>query len=285
MDAKEEAVEVVETALDTIESTSQAVKNNPALLAGVAAVGLTVGAFGGYHFAKKKLKVKYEELANEEIRQAKEFYSALNEKPSPVDLAERYEDEVTEEDILARKAVAAFQDYAGGKTVREEDLAVSPGEDPAYTEDVEGQLVEEVVEVRESIRRNVFDNASSEDDLDYEEEMRNRTGDRPYVISKEEFLQGDQGFEQATLTYYEGDDVLTDDRDAPIDDTEGVVGNANLFRFGLWSDDKNVVYVRNEDKELDFEIVRSTGKYSQEVAGFIEHSESSRLRRFRSNDG
>lgn len=283
MDNKEEAVEVVETALDVMENTSQAVKNNPAFLAGAAAVGLAIGAFGGYHFAKKKLKTKYEDLANEEIRQAKEFYSALNEKPSPVDLAGRYEGEI-EEDILVREAATAFESYAGGP-VGKKDLVITPGEDAAYTEDVEGQLVEHEVEVKQSIKKNVFDNSSSEDDLDFEEEMRNRTSDRPYVITKEEFLQGDQDFEQATLTYYEGDDVLTDDRDMPIEDTDGTVGNPNLFRFGLWSDDKNVVYVRNEDKELDFEIVRSTGKYSEEVAGFIEHSESSRLRRFRSNDG
>jgi hypothetical protein len=89
---------------------------------------------------------------------------------------------------------------------------------------------------------------------------------------------------QHTLTYFEGDDVLTDEEDQPINETDDTVGNANLLKFGHGSKDNNIVYVRNEKLDLDFEITRSKGSYIKEVLGFIQHDDRKRVRSFRRRD-
>ncbi len=90
--------------------------------------------------------------------------------------------------------------------------------------------------------------------------------------------------EQVSLTYFDGDDVLVDDRDQPVPDPDDSIGEDHLGRFGVGSKDNNIVYVRNDRLELDFEILRSNGKYAQEVLGFIEHSEHRGVRKFRHDD-
>ena len=114
------------------------------------------------------------------------------------------------------------------------------------------------------------------------EAMPDQPTDKPYVISWEEFAGAAREYDQDTLTYFEGDDVLSDGRDAVVDDVDNIVGAANLLRFGDQSRDNNIVYIRNDKLGLDFEIVRSKGNYAKEVLGFIEHSEPrGRPRKFR----
>ena len=97
-------------------------------------------------------------------------------------------------------------------------------------------------------------------------------------------MENDKEFNQVTLTYFEGDEVLSDERDQTVDDVDGLAGEDNLQRFGHGSGDPNVLYIRNEHISLDMEILRSKGKYTHEVLGFIEHSDQPKIRRFRSDD-
>lgn len=106
----------------------------------------------------------------------------------------------------------------------------------------------------------------------------------PYIISNETFFQNTREYDQSTLTYYEGDDILVDEIDEPIQDPDMVVGEANLSKFGHGSKDNNIVYVRNDVLGLDFEVVRRHGKYAQEVLGYIEHSDKRGPRKFRVYD-
>jgi hypothetical protein len=99
--------------------------------------------------------------------------------------------------------------------------------------------------------------------------------DYPYVIPYETvFHELDDGYEDVTLTWYEEDGVLIDSRDEAIPDVEGIVGEANLQKFGHGSRDPNIVYIRNEELQTDFEIVRDSGSYVEKVLGVIKHSES-----------
>jgi hypothetical protein len=90
-----------------------------------------------------------------------------------------------------------------------------------------------------------------------------------YVISDEAFIIGEQNYEQITVTWYEGDQKLTGEGDRLLtaDDIEKSVGHANLEKFGEESGNANIVYLRNDALQMDFEVVRSTGKYSTEVLG------------------
>lgn len=98
---------------------------------------------------------------------------------------------------------------------------------------------------------------------DYEAELPNRSPDFPYIIGFDEFEIGEEGFSQSTLTYYEKDDILTDDKDVPIYDRR-IVGE---LKFGHGSNDPNIVYIRNTSLQSEFEILRDSGSFQEIVLG------------------
>lgn len=91
--------------------------------------------------------------------------------------------------------------------------------------------------------------------------------DYPFTITKMEYDEDEPDYDKITLTYYEGDDVLADDRDEPIDDVDGTIGPDALESFGHLSEDKNVCYVRNRERDADFEIVLNPGAHAVIVHG------------------
>ena len=76
------------------------------------------------------------------------------------------------------------------------------------------------------------------------------------VITPEEF--GEEDYKIVELTYW-ADGVLTDTRNKPIQDVEGLIGDS-LKRFGEYEPD--ALHVRNDEKKIDFEIVRDLKRYS-----------------------
>ena len=147
---------------------------------------------------------------------------------------------------------------------------------------VDGEVVDKSDELTE-VTRNVFTNAQiGVEDFDPEAEVRGP--DAPYVIKFEEFVEGKPGVTAENLTYYEADDVLCKDDDELIEDVNGLVGNINLTKFGLGSQDANVVYIRNEKWNCDFEVTRVKSSYAEVVGGYIEHSVSRKTPKFRGDD-
>lgn len=122
---------------------------------------------------------------------------------------------------------------------------------------------ETLSEATTAVVRNIFD-GTGDDTWDYERERSNRTADRPYVIHVDEFTGEEMGYEQSTLTWYERDRILTDEKEVPIYNHEEVVGN---IRFGHGSKDPNTCFVRNEAYEAEYEILRHPGSYQEEVLG------------------
>ena len=114
--------------------------------------------------------------------------------------------------------------------------------------------------------------------------MESRSKDRPYILTREEYMLSEPDYTQTTVTYFEADEVLADERDEPIENAEKKIGLENL-RFGSGSGDPNLVYIRNDDLEIDFEVIRSRGAFAHEVLGFeteIKHSaHKPGLRKFR----
>lgn len=98
--------------------------------------------------------------------------------------------------------------------------------------------------------------------------------EHPVVISEEDFMSGDSGYDQVTLTYYAGDNVL-----CTPDDSE-VAGNERLWAVGTLienyvppSGDSNEIYIRSPKLHQDYEIIRMEGSYSQEVLGLGDESQ------------
>lgn len=84
--------------------------------------------------------------------------------------------------------------------------------------------------------------------------------DRPYLITVDEYAELDD-YETVSLYYYE-DNVLTDELGNVIDDADDAVGVDNLKKF----DDMKVdsIYVRNDARMSDYEILRDMGRYYDE---------------------
>jgi hypothetical protein len=135
---------------------------------------------------------------------------------------------------------------------REEVIEVEPDEEP---EEQEENTMEQAT---------FATSAGSDDTWNYEEEIRNRTPDRPHVIHKDEFFEADNGYHQESIVYYSGDDILVDQDNSPIYNHNKVVGE---MKFGHGSDDPNVVYIRNDRLRAEYEVFCDPGLYSVEVLG------------------
>ena len=105
-----------------------------------------------------------------------------------------------------------------------------------------------------------------DDSMDVEEDRSDeQEGDEdnmvePYVITPDEF--GDTGYETVCLTLY-ADGVIEDDEGDmwSDDDIDVLLGRDSLSHMGENIDDPDVIYVRNENEETDYEIARDVDNY------------------------
>ena len=102
-----------------------------------------------------------------------------------------------------------------------------------------------------------------------EEEIANGEGDdkdvyEPYIIRPEEYGEL-HAYETLSLNYY-ADGVLTDELDNPIEDVESLVPADFADHFGEYEDD--VVHVRNDNLECDYEILRDLRKFTDVVGEY-----------------
>ena len=93
--------------------------------------------------------------------------------------------------------------------------------------------------------------------------------DKPYAIPPEEFGEI-EGYVQTSLTYY-ADKILTDEDDNIIDDVEDIVGKDFARHFGEYEDDS--VFIRNDSKKHDYEILKDFRSYSEVIKNKPHHSE------------
>jgi hypothetical protein len=198
------------------------------VLTGIGGVILVLlSTYSGFFFAKRKLKGDVDILTTE-LGLTKQFYSDKIKKQEFL-TAEEAVDHVFPVELADKMRV-----YLGDKDF------VPKGHSSRYLED----------------------------GFDYGTEIASRTPGEPYVVSRDEFMEHeDDSFNQVTLTFYAGDNVLADDQDEVIFDVDDLVGEDNLNRFGHGSNDPNVVYIRNERLTLDIEVLQSHGEFAVEVLG------------------
>ena len=133
------------------------------------------------------------------------------------------------------------------------------GSEVVVLQEVEIIQIEEVEEVTTV---SVF--PENDPDWDYEVEKKKRGSDHPYVIHRDEYFGQEKDYGQSTLTYYAGDEILVDEEEIPIYQPDKITGP---LEFGKGSGDPNVVHVRNDHLEAEYEIIRDSGFYSVEVLG------------------
>jgi len=93
------------------------------------------------------------------------------------------------------------------------------------------------------------------------------TDGTPYAISLEEFSEEMDHFEKSTIYYYDEDDTLADEQEEMIQDVLAIIGPSVLDHLQQAKSD--VVYVRNEKMQIDYEIIVLDKSYAQTVSGII----------------
>lgn len=226
------------------------------------AIGATVGGFVAYRVAYRKAETKFNEIAAEEIAEMRQHYAdktvALEATAGKADL---------EELVRGRGYIPEVEATQPPMAVTPPSAVIVRAEE--VRDEAAGEPVPDVIEEASEVRNVFRDNAPPVDSWDYHEERKKRSPLAPYIIHVDE-RQDHDAYEDVTLTYYEADDVLCNERDEVIakDERDKMIGEAHLEKFGHGSEDASIVYVRNNRLEIDFEVVRSPNSYAEEVHGF-----------------
>ena len=217
---------------------------------GGLAIGAVTGFYWGYRFNRKKIRAEVLKEAEAEIDEIREVYrrktKAAQPKPSVDEVLEEkgYSAVVTETERPLKPPVPLIQEPF---TRSKEPFA-------KRTEDGE---------------------KSKHDGWSFPAELAQRSSRRIYIIHQDEFTTNETEYSQTTLTYYAGDDVLADEDDTVLNNRENLIGDPEyLTRFGHGTDDFNVLYIRNVQLELEYEICRSPKSYEEEVLGLNGHDQA-----------
>lgn len=197
---------------------------------------VAIGAAIGSVVTWKIVKTKYEQIAQEEIDSVKEEYRILMQKDKSVN-------EPTEEE---------FEDNSDECMDDEEDV-FEPSKETIF----------EYHNLTSAYR-------SSENYADEENDQEGGSGDSdeapyingPYVISPDDFRCSPPGYNAQALDYY-ADGVLADGWGVKMD-IEETIGYESLDHFGDYVDD--IVYVRNDRTEVDYEITKDPRTYADSVS-------------------
>jgi hypothetical protein len=212
--------------------------SNPSKNLLVLTAGITIGAVSTFFLTKKALAEQFERDLTQQIQEVKDYYKLLR-KEAPYDTPEQVQE------INYQELIDSYKNDTKDIKAMQEEIE---------SEDVYEEEFSEDVETEEPIDKS-----------------------KPYIISIGEFMSETE-WEKMVVTYFELDDVLVDDREVVISNVDSVIGSDALTKFGHKSKDANVVYVRNEELEADYEVVRDPRSYSEVILGFKEEKEVLRMR-------
>lgn len=186
------------------------------------------GALAGAAVAARVVRDKYQQEAEEEIAEMRDYYRELRKNAKTPDEDKMVVEENTKEE-------------------KEENTK------DEYDEIVKGYT--NYTQYLSKAAAKYFDTETKENK---KEEKEERTNYEPFIIDVEEFGE-DPTYDTATLTYYK-DKVLTNDLDDVID--YSVAGEENLKIFDEHPDCK-AIYVRDDIYMVDYEIIRDPYQYDE----------------------
>lgn len=236
--AAEQVVETVAGGLEeAAEVTRQLDLGRIGFGLGGLAVGLAFGFYVGYKFNRATIRAEVLKQAEEEIDQIRLFYHEKYESAAP---------KPPLEDVVEARARQLREEEQQRPTVPPVPVVYAPPvQYPQKREEPKDPL----------------------EDWDYNKEISKRDRNHPYIIHQNEYYESFPEYQHLEWTYYAGDNILCDERDEIVVRPELVVGEENLKRFGHGSSDPNVVHIRNDRLEIEWEITRSFKSHAEEVLG------------------
>lgn len=261
--------------------------------------GAAAGSGVTYFLVRTRLKRKFANLANEEIESVKETYKLLRKEPpydDPVTAQAAYLERIDELQY-ASQASALAQEEAAEENIEDLQEKLAKAFDEAEEiHEINEAILENVDDEDEpeestSVIRNIFDEArfrtqkTDKTDTERFDVLATRDPNIPFVITTDEFMDDENEFDKLTITYFEADDTLCDERESIIPDIEGTVGRDNMHKFGVDSDSKDIVYIRNEKLKTDFEVARDERSFANVVLGVRDFEDDKpRIRRMRDDE-
>lgn len=160
---------------------------------------------------------------------------------------EKFEQEKKEEIASVIESFSKLEESTEESESDDED----DSEEEYFLDEDEGQIEYEDIVKNEGYMPHIKDAVKKEE--------KNVTIRAPYVISPDEY--GDSDYPTVSLWYYEGDGVLTNEKGKIIRNVDELVGEDFASHFGEYEDDS--VFVRNEDQEIDYEILMDSRSFSE----------------------
>lgn len=280
-------------------------KKNLVVIASASVSGALVGATATYFILNQKLSNKYQEIADAEIESVKEVYLMTQQ------VKERNELEVENEAIRRANDEAEFLPSDEDVNEVKEKLVelgygepINNGHRVSYNKMADNPPAVQMLKVPNTPsahyvveKDKVTDTSTGQEYLRNSEELSDdvmtwpRSSEKPFVVTTQEFFEEDEDdYSRITITYWEEDDILADEREQMIPDIDALVGHDNLKYFGKGSGDESIVYVRNDKIKADFEIVKDPRSYSEVVLGLSkwdarDHTDDSpKIKKMRGDD-
>lgn len=206
------------------------------------------GAAIGSVVTWKLVKTKYEQIAQEEIDSVKDEYASLMKS-----MRDKLKNSVAQPDESAETDKNADDKYPD-----DDDRDFTPHE----------QEMVEYYKLTSKYRKTDDEKVAEEDNENNEEggngdEDENDLGfpyiNGPYVISADDFNSSPPGYNAQPLDYF-ADGVLADGWGVVLD-IEETIGEDSLEHFG--DDQDDILYVRNERNEIDYEVTRDPRTYDE----------------------
>lgn len=206
---------------------------------------VAAGAAIGSLVTWKVVKTKYEQIAQEEIDSVKEEYKRV------MDLQRK-------EVELYRNKQTAIQNESEESSEEQDDEYYPDDDERDFTASEKEQI--EYYKLTSRYHKTEEDEDENDKKGDEGEEDLVQYVNGPYVISPEEF--GDEpSFSTQPLDYF-ADGVLADGWGIELDLDE-TIGEDAINHFGDYVDD--IVHVRNERTEIDYEVTRDPRTYAEAV--------------------
>lgn len=217
--------------------------------------GAAVGGGIGWFVTKKKYEKKvaiYEKRYEEDKELIEKAEKMIFPKPEVKDEEEEEEEEMEDaspDDNLIRAGERAVESYTERMNRRKDDLLRPERmqyDRVSYNSFSKQKIVEDIEEKEVDEVRLKQNDDDPRDDI--------------YVISAEQFAHERLGFDKVTLYWWELERILSEE-DMAILDVPDILGTGWEGKIG--TEEKDVVYVRNENLETDYEVVVQHNSFYQ----------------------
>lgn len=217
-----------------------------------AVAGGIVGGAITFITVKKRLEQRYSAESESAIEDVKRHYALLhagNEAKREM-FNDMPEEEMNEAREVGERILRNLH-YGQTQSIFDRQVKV----------DEEGNLVED--ETEEETEEDPRDSEEGDIPVGYVP-----VDGEPYLITQEEFFENVDDYEMDTLTYFEVDDTLCDEKNAQINEVESTIGARHLTMFVTGNGKtRDSLYIRNDDHKSLYEVLLVKESYASVILG------------------